>query len=151
VNPKFSFVISAGILAAFAAGCGSIRGPGIEFTAPRITGRVVNEADGLPLAGASVGRELYPARGPTGELRKGVEDLRLLQTFARCGKDGAFELPSERVALLLRIGEVPLDLRLTVQKQGFVTWQTNYFYSSLTTNSVREPRIDAGEIRLRRR
>ncbi len=139
-------------LAGLLAGCGSFRGPGIEITAPRVTGTVVGDATGAPLRGVRVGRQLHAWKEPTGGLWKGSEELRLLQSEVRTAADGSFELRSERVALLFGFGDSGLDLRLTVRAGGFRAWQTNYPVKALATNAVPdEPRIDAGEIRLLKR
>ncbi len=134
------------------SGCDSIRGPGIEFTAPRVTGRVVADASGEPLSGVRVGRELFAWKSPLGGLRKGAEELQLLQWETRTAADGSFVLPSERVALLFGFGDGGFDLRLAVQGSGFRAWQTNYPFRALGTNGgPTEPRLEAGEIRLERK
>jgi hypothetical protein len=134
------------------SGCESIRGPGIEFTAPRVSGRVVAAASGEPLAGVRAGRELFGWKAPLGGLRKGAEELQLLQRETRTAADGGFVLPSERVALLFGFGDGGFDLRLAVQGSGFRPWQTNYPFRALRTNGgPTEPRLEAGEIRLERR
>lgn len=139
-------------LAGLLTGCESFRGPGIEFTAPQVTGRVVADATGAPLRGVRVGRELHAWKEPQGGFWKGAEELRLLQSETRSSADGSFELRSERVALLFGFGDSGLNLRLTVRAGGFRAWQTNYPVKALATNAVPdEPRIDAGEIRLLKR
>lgn len=148
---KLSWV--SGLLLVLAgSGCESFRGPGIEFTAPRVTGRVVAAATGESLAGVRVGRELFAWKAPLGGLRKGAEELQLLQRETRTAADGGFVLPSERVALLFGFGDGGFDLRLAVQGSGFRPWQTNYSFRALGTNGgPTEPRLEAGEIRLERR
>lgn len=148
---KLSWV--SGLLLVLAgSGCESFRGPGIEFTAPRVTGRVVAAATGESLAGVRVGRELFAWKSPLGGLRKGAEELQLLQRETRTAADGGFVLPSERVALLFGFGDGGFDLRLAVQGSGFRPWQTNYSFRDLGTNGgPTEPRLEAGEIRLERR
>ena len=148
---KLSWV--SGLLLVLAgSGCESFRGPGIEFTAPRVTGRVVAAATGESLAGVRVGRELFAWKAPLGGLRKGAEELQLLQRETRTAADGGFVLPSERVALLFGFGDGGFDLRLAVQGSGFRPWQTNYSFRDLGTNGgPTETRLEAGEIRLERR
>lgn len=141
-----------GLLGVLTAGCESFRGPGIEFTAPRVTGRVVADDDGKPLAGVRVGRELHAWKEPTGGLWKGAEELRLLQHETRTAGDGTFVLPAERVALLFGFGDAGFNLRLKVQAAGFRPWETNYPVKALGTNGgPDEPRIMAGDVRLERR
>ena len=148
---KLSWV-SGLLLVLVGSGCESIRGPGIEFTAPRVSGRVVAAATGEPLPGVRVGRELFGCKAPLGGLRKGAEELQLLQRETRTAADGGFVLPSERVALLFGFGDGDFDLRLAVQGAGFRPWQTNYSFRALGTNGgPTEPRLEAGEIRLERR
>lgn len=144
--------LTLGLLAVFTAGCESFHGPGIEFTAPRVTGRVVAAEDGRPLAGVRVGRELHAWKEPTGGLWKGAEELRLLQSESRTAADGTFTLPAERVALLFGFGDAGFNLRLVVQAAGFQAWQTNYPVKAMGTNAgPDEPRIAAGDVRLQRR
>lgn len=140
------------LLVLVGSGCESIRGPGIEFTAPRVSGRVVAAATGEPLRGVRVGRELFAWKAPLGGWRKGAEELQLLQRETRTAADGGFVLPSERVALLFGFGDGGFDLRLAVQGAGFRAWQTNFPFRAMGTNGgPTEPRLEAGEIRLERR
>lgn len=133
-------------------GCESVRGPGVEFSAPRVGGQVVAEATGEPLRGVRVGRELRTARHPLGGYWKGAEELQLLQRDVRTAADGTFVLPAERVALLFGFGDVGFNLRLVVQAAGFRTWQTNYPVRALDTNAGPvEPRLETGVIGLQRR
>lgn len=133
-------------------GCGSFQGPGIEFSAPRVEGRVLAAESGAPLRGVRVGRELHPDRHPLGGFWKGTEQLRLLQAETRTAKDGSFVLPAERVAYLFTLGDVGFNLRLVIQAANYQGWQTNYPLKALSTNAgPDEPLLDAGEIRLRRR
>jgi hypothetical protein len=142
--------ISLGWLLLGVSGCTSVRGPGVEFSAPRVTGRVVAEATGQPLRGVRVGRELSAWKAPLGGLWKGAEELRLLQRETRTTAGGEFKLPAERVAFLLGWGEAGFDLRLRVRAVGYQPWQTNYPVKALApAASPVEPWLDAGEIRLR--
>lgn len=129
------------------AGCESFNGPGIDYAAPRVTGRVVDDSSGRPVRYARVGRKLWTWRKGTGEFLKGGEQLLLMQEYSRTDADGSFTLPSKQVALLFSFGEVALNLNLTVQRGGYAPWQTNFPVSALSTNSpVLE--LDAGEVRL---
>ncbi len=131
-------------------GCDTFRGPGIDYTAPRVTGRVVDDSTGAPVKYARVGRQVWKWRGSTGEFLKGGEELMLSQDFQRTGRDGSFQLPATQVALLFGWGEVPLNLRLTVQHGAFVPWQTNYPIAALSTNSE-HLELNAGDIRVKPR
>ncbi len=134
------------------AGCASFRGPSLEFSAPRVAGRVVDDVTGEPVPGARVGRELVAEHPPAGGFWKGAEVFRRLQMEVRSAADGHFALASERVALLFSLGDVGFNLRLAVQADGYRIWQTNYPYRSLDTNAgPMEPRLETGEIRLVRR
>lgn len=139
-------VVAAGLL----CGCDTFRGPGIDYTAPRVTGRVVDDSTGAPVKYARVGRQVWKWRGSTGEFLKGGEELMLSQDFQRTGRDGSFQLPAKQVALLFGWGEVPLNLRLTVQHGAFVPWQTNFPIAALSTNSE-HLELDAGDIRVKPR
>lgn len=143
-----SFVAVA--LALSGAGCDSFRGPGIDYTAPRVTGRVIDAETGAPVRNARVGRQLWKWRGPTGEFLKGGEEQVLAADFERSDRDGKFTLPPKQVALLFGWGEVPLNLRLTVQHGAYIAWQTNFPTAALSTNSERLE-VPAGEVVLRRK
>jgi hypothetical protein len=133
---------------ALLAGCESFNGPSLDYTAPRVTGRVVAEASGQPVAYAQVGRRLWAWRKGTGEFLKGGEEMVLRQDYVRTGADGSFVLPSRQVALLFSWGEVPLNLQLTVQHGGYLAWQTNFPTLALDTNSAKLE-LNAGEVRLK--
>jgi hypothetical protein len=141
---------AAALLALTWAGCESFHGPGIDYTAPRVTGRVVDADSGAPVRNARVGRQLWKWRGPTGEFLKGGEEQVLAVDFERTGRDGAFTLPAKQVALLFGWGEVPLNLRLNVQHGTYLTWQTNFPIAALSTNSERLE-LPAGDIQLHRK
>ena len=144
--PAALAVAAVGLL----CGCDTFRGPGIDYTAPRVTGRVVDDSNGAPVKYARVGRQVWKWRGSTGEFLKGGEELMLSQDFQRTGRDGSFQLPAKQVALLFGWGEVPLNLRLTVQHGAFVPWQTNYPIAALSTNSE-HLELNAGDIRVKPR
>ncbi len=133
---------------ALLAGCESFNGPSLDYTAPRVTGRVVDDASGQPVTYAQVGRRLWTWRKGTGEFLKGGEEMVLRQDYVRTGADGSFVLPSKQVALLFSWGEVPLNLQLTVQHGGYVAWRTNFPTPALDTNSS-TLELNAGEIRLK--
>jgi hypothetical protein len=130
-------------------GCGSIGGPSIEFTAPRITGKAVDALTGTPIRGARVGRTVYTWKGPGGEFRKAGEEMLLLQSLTYTDKNGDFNLASKRAAMLFRFGDDSLNLRLVIQSWKYQTWMTNYSVSNLSTNRESpEPHLDPGEIPL---
>ena len=132
------------------AGCDSFRGPGIDYTAPRVTGRVIDSDTGAPVRNARVGRQLWKWRGSTGEFLKGGEEQVLAADFERTARDGTFTLPPKQVALLFGWGEVPLNLRLTVQHGSYLAWQTNFPIAALSTNSE-HLELPAGDVALRRK
>ena len=115
-------------------------------------GSVVDAGTGEPVRGVRVGRTLYTWKGPGGEFLKGGEELLLQQTYTRTDADGRFELPSRRAALLLRFGDYSMNMRLVLQRQGYVAWRTNFPMAALGTNQPGpEPRIETGAIRMQRR
>lgn len=132
------------------AGCESFNGPSLDYTAPRVTGRVVDDASGQPVRYAQVGRRLWTWRKGTGEFLKGGEEMLLRQDYARTGADGSFVLPSKEVALLFSWGEIPLNLQLTVQHGRYVAWSTNFPTLALGTNSSMLE-LQAGDVRLKLR
>lgn len=104
------------------------------------------------MKGVRVGRMLYTWKGPGGEFLKGGEELMLQQTFTRTDGEGRFDLPSRRAALLFRFGDYSMNLRLVLQKQGYVAWRTNFPVAALSTNQPGpEPLIETGTLRLQRR
>lgn len=147
--------VRSGVMAGVAltlVGCGSVGGPGIDYTSPRVMGSVVDAGTGEPVRGVRVGRTLYTWKGPGGEFLKGGEELLLQQTYTRTDAEGRFELPSRRAALLLRFGDYSMNMRLVLQRQGYVAWRTNFPMAALGTNQPGpEPRIETGAIRMQRR
>ena len=140
--------LSLGVVAfVLLAGCESFNGPSLDYTAPRVTGLVVDDTSGQPVAYAQVGRKLWSWRKGTGEFLKGGEEMVLRQDYTRTGADGSFALPSKQVALLFSWGEIPLNLQLTVQRGGYLAWRTNFPPMALSTNSP-TLELEAGEIRL---
>ncbi len=139
--------IAAACLALALAGCADLGGPGVAHTAPRVAGRVVDAGTGEPIGRARVGRELYVLRQPTGGFRKGAEELRLLSRYTRTDADGRFELPPEKVVFPIRFGTIRPDLRLSVQRTGWLPWTTNW-PSSEVVRSPGRLEVDAGEIGL---
>jgi hypothetical protein len=130
-----------------ASGCGSLHGPSLDVTAPRIVGRAVDAQTGQPVAHARVGRRLSGWRGATGGFPRGAEELLLLQDEVRTGKDGRFTLAGRRVALLFSLRDPGLDLDLSIRHGAYQAWHTNYPISALA-NDPTEARIDAGDLRL---
>ena len=138
------------LLAPGFTGCDSLHGPSIDVTAPRIVGRAVDADSGAPVAGARVGRRLSGWRYPTGGFPRGAEEFLILQDEVRTGRDGRFQLPPKQVALLFSIGDPGLQLGLEIRHSRHVGWKTNYTVGALSQDPA-EPRIDAGDIPLRRR
>ncbi len=137
-------------LAIGCAGCGSFHGPSLDCIAPRVTGNVVDDNSGRPVRYALVGRKLWSGRQSTGGFLKGAEELMLMHDYVRTDAAGSFQLPKKRVALLFSFGDIGLNLRLAVQHSGYGSWQTNFPYVALATNSP-SPELHAGEVRLRPR
>ena len=142
--------LSVGCLTLALGGCADLGGPGVAHTAPRVAGRVVDAGTGEPIGRARVGRELYVLRQPTGGFRKGAEELRLLSRYTRTDADGRFELPPEKVVFPIRFGTIRPDLRLSVQRTGWLPWTTNW-PSSEVVRSPGRLEVDAGEIGLKPR
>ena len=115
-----------------------------------MTGNVVDDSSGRPVRYALVGRKLCSWRQSTGGFLKGAEELMLMQDYVRTDAVGGFQLPKKRVALLFSFGDIGLNLRLAVQRSGYSSWQTNFPYNALATNSP-APELHAGEVRLRPR
>ncbi len=143
-------LVGIAVLAGIATGCASFNGPSVDLAAPRVTGRVVDDASGGPVRWARVGRKIWTWRKGTGEFLRGGEELLRMQDDARTDAEGRFTLPSKRFALLFSFGEVGLDLGLSVRHGSFHPWQTNYPATALSTNSTALS-IDAGDVRLHRR
>lgn len=137
-------------LACLASGCGTVSGPGIHCTAPRLTGRVVDQATDAPIAWARVAREPRRVRGPLGELPKGAEDQLARSTWVRTGRDGRFDLPATEVALLFGLGDGMPNLRLVVEHADYRRLDTNLNVSALRLDAG-PPTVDTGTIRLERR
>jgi hypothetical protein len=134
-------------IALLATGCGSLHGPSLDVTAPRLVGRAVDARTGQPVTHARVGRRLSGWRSATGGFPRGAEELLLLQDEVRTGGDGRFVLAGRSVALLFSLGDPGLDLDLSIRHGAYRAWRTNYPISALA-NDPTEARIDAGEIRL---
>jgi hypothetical protein len=140
--------VSMMAIALAGGGCGSLNGPSIDYTAPKVTGRVVNETNGAPVAYARVGRRLFTWRKPGGEFMKGGEELTGWQDYARTSRNGEFTLPRQQVALLFSFGDLGVNLNLSVQHGGYHAWQTNFPLAALSTNNP-QPEIEGVEVRLR--
>lgn len=140
---RFSSSCTLALAAVLFTGCDTLSGPSIDFTSPRIVGKAVDARTGEPIKGARVGRAIYTWRGPGGEFRKGAEDLLLQETYTRTDAQGEFNLPSRRSALLFRFGDYSLNMKLVLQKSGYIHWQTNFPMAALSTNAPGpEPRIE---------
>ena len=132
-------------LVAVTAGCKSVSlGP---YVSPRVTGRVVAADSGQPLAGVTIVRGRVPARTP--DLPPKGGELLMRRPPITSDRDGRFTLPSERVLTLVRWGGWD-SVRLTLERDGYRRFQTNYPASSLTTKLLYDgtPWVDTGEVRL---
>ncbi|HTI69477.1 MAG TPA: hypothetical protein VMF06_05905 [Candidatus Limnocylindria bacterium] len=121
-------------LAAAMAGCDTLHGPGVEYTAPKVSGQLIDDKTGEAVVNARVGRRSELLRPPVGVWRKGGEDLVQQHEFVRTDAQGQFELPSERAILLFRFGDTPLNLDLATQHRKYGRAETNLPYSGLRTN-----------------
>lgn len=135
------------LAAAATAGCDTVHGPSLDVIAPRVRGRAVDGTTGDPVAGVRAGRRLSGWRQPTGGYRRGAEEFLLLQDEVRTGKDGRFELPPKRVALLFSLRDPGLQMGLELRHGRHLPWQTNFPVRALSEDPS-EPRIDAGDIPL---
>ena len=131
-------------------GCGSVGGPSLDFTAPRVSGQVLDAETGRPVARARVGRTLWTHRRATGGFLKAAEEQALRQDFASTDASGRFVLPEQRVALLFSLGETRPNLRLAVSHSRHLPWTTNYPMSALG-NDPKRPSLDAGSVLLEQR
>ena len=148
-TPHFRAVIRTVLLLGFAAatGCDTVHGPSLDVVAPRVRGRVVDAVSGEPVAGVRAGRRLTGWRQPTGGYRRGAEEFLLLQDEDRTGKDGLFELPPKRVALLFSLRDPGLQMGLELRHGRYLPWNTNFPVRALSEDPS-EPRIEAGDIPL---
>ena len=126
-------------------GCGSLSGPAVTYTAPRVSGRIIDEVTGKPVPNALVGRTLWTHRHSTGGFLRAAEEQVLRQDFATSDPEGHFALPEQRVALLFSLGETRPNLRLAVSHSRHAPWMTNYPVSALEKDP-RRPSLDAGTI-----
>ena len=131
-------------------GCGSVGGPSLSFTAPRVSGQVLDAETGKPVARAMVGRTLWTHRRTTGGFLKAAEEQVLRQDFATTDASGRFVLPEQQVALLFSLGETRPNLRLAVSHSRHLPWTTNYPMSALEKDPQR-PSLDAGSVLLEQR
>jgi hypothetical protein len=140
-------IIFTAIASLLTYGCGSLSGPSVTYTAPRVTGRITHSETGKPVPHAVVGRTLWTRRHATGGFLKAAEEQVLRQDFATSDADGRFVLPEQRVALLFSLGETRPNLRLAVSHSQHQPWTTNYPVSALEKDP-RRPSLDAGNILL---
>jgi len=140
-------IASLAIASLLITGCGSLSGPSVTYTAPRVTGRILQAETGKPVPHAMVGRTLWTRRHATGGFLKAAEEQVLRQDFATSDAEGRFVLPEQRVALLFSIGETRPNLRLAVSHSRHASWVTNYPVSALGKDP-RRPNLDAGDIPL---
>ena len=142
--------LAAAALACVTGGCESFTGPGIHCVAPRVTGRIVDDATDAPIAWARVAREPRVWRGPLGDLPKGAEEQMARSTWVRTGRDGRFELPATEVALLFGFGDTMPNLRLVIDHAAYRRLDTNFNSSDLKMEEG-PPSIEAGTLRLERK
>ena len=116
------------------SGCDTVHGPGVEYTAPHVTGQLIDEKTGKPVANARVGRRSELLHPPAGVWPKGGQDLLGQHEFVRTDASGHFELPSERALLLFHFGDSPLNLDLATQHRKYGLIETNLPYATLATN-----------------
>jgi hypothetical protein len=137
------------LAAAIVTGCDSFHGPGVEYTAPKISGRLVDDKTGQPVVNARVGRQKELFKPTPGEWRKGGEDLLRQHDYVRTDADGRFVLPSEHAALLFWFGDIGMNLDLATQHRRYGLVETNLPYSAIVTNSASgELEVPAGDWRL---
>lgn len=130
------------------AGCRSSPFEVQPLVAPRIEGQVVDAANGRPLAGVRVYRQLPQAATPD-QVLKGAEILNQPAPVLT-GQDGRFVLVSEHN--LLGFGGQWKRTVVTFWRPDYFSWRTNFTPANVTTNAAGGGSvIDAGEIRLRAR
>lgn len=132
------------------ASCGSLRGPHQQYTAPAISGRVLDDATDEPIQGARVARVQGREEDPTVFPKTGAE--RLTEDRAvRTAADGWFYLPAQRSAYLLFGPSGSLSATLRVEKSGYLNVTTNLdFVRIKPVKTSKGPEIQAGDLRMRR-
>lgn len=133
------------------ASCGSVRGPHQQYTAPAVSGRVLDAASGEPIAGARVGRIHSREQDSTVFPKTGGQQLTIGQP-ERTGADGSFYLPAQRSAYLLFGPSGSLTVTLQAEKSGYLNLTTNLDLVHIKpVKTSKGPEVRAGELHMRRK
>ena len=128
------------------AGCQSERwGP---YTRPRISGQILAADTQEPIAGALVSRNGHQQSYKIDSPPKGCE-LMIRKVPVRSDDTGQFVLASERVLSIFR-GSGWSQIQLWIEKQGYVTVQTNFSTTLATNLPGGETTVELGHILLQR-
>ncbi len=121
--------------------------PFSPFTAPRVTGRVLDAQTRAPLADVKVMNAKQAASLRTGMPPKGGE-LLMVKAPARTDSEGKFTLETERVLTPFR-GAGWYSVQLLFERSGYERFRTNYSRLNVGTNTPPgAPLVDAGDILL---
>jgi hypothetical protein len=118
-----------------------------QYVSPRITGRVVDEQTGQPIAKVRVQR--WSGAAPVGSMdpKKGAQNLDQ-EPHVFTDPDGAFVLQSERsVAFFRQLGWYPVTLSFAHPKYEPMTF--SYAEAAATNLPSGEPLVKTGDTRLK--
>jgi hypothetical protein len=117
-----------------------------QYISPRVTGRVLDAVTSQPLRNVSI-RRLTPGQiEAVGSPEAGDRSLERTPAI-RAGKDGRFDLDSERDLTLFRRASW-YSVTLAFTHKGYERFVTNYTLTSAVVASNGEPVVEAGIIML---
>ena len=131
------------------AGCSSLRGPHVEYDAPRVTGRVVDAETDQPIHRASIRRWAQPPVRSSAEPEKGATRLRS-EPVTYTDEAGRFVVPPKRSAyLLFGHGGAAFSAPLVIRHPNYVGLATNLTGAKFPAEGKSGPPvIEAGDLRL---
>jgi hypothetical protein len=131
--------------------CSSLRGPHQAYDVPRILGRVLDSQTGQPVHRARVTRwaDTQDTKTTSSHSSKGATQLRS-KPIHRTDAEGRFRLPERKsFYLLFDRGGVPFANRIIIERENYVTLETNLPPPELPEGKRRGvPIIQAGDIQL---
>lgn len=132
-----------------AAGCSSLKGPHVEYDAPRVTGRVVDGETGQPIHRAAVRRWSQPPVKSSAQPEKGATQLRS-KPVTYTDEAGRFIVPAKQSAyLLLGHGGAAFSAALLIQHPNYTSLVTNLTGAKWPAGEKKgPPEIEAGDLRL---
>lgn len=141
------FLLLAGWLM---TGCDSLRGPHQQYTAPAVTGRVVEAGTGQPIAGARVERLLGSQRTSDPTPRHGGSQM-MNPPPTLTEEDGRFSIPAERGAYLVAEHSMFFAFTLLVQHPRHLTCRKDVdLLKTKPVQTGKGPLVDVGDIALPR-